>query len=34
MLDIKRIRENPQEIKDALRRRNADYDAAIDELLA
>ena len=34
MLDIKRIRTNPQEVKDALRRRNADYDAAIDELLA
>ena len=34
MLDIKRIRQNPQEIKDSLRRRNADYDAAIDELLA
>ncbi len=34
MLDIKRIRVNPQEVKDALRRRNADYDAAIDELLA
>ncbi len=34
MLDIKRIRTNPQEIKDALRRRNADYDAAIDQLLA
>ncbi len=34
MLDIKRIRQNPQEIKDALRRRNANYDAAIDELLA
>lgn len=34
MLDIKRIRNNPQEIKDALRRRNADYDGVIDELLA
>lgn len=34
MLDIKRIRTNPQEVKDALRRRNVDYDAAIDELLA
>ena len=33
MLDLKRIRTNPQEVKDALRRRNANYDAAIDELL-
>ncbi len=33
MLDLKRIRTNPQEVKDALRRRNADYDAVIDELL-
>ncbi len=33
MLDLKQIRNNPQEVKDALRRRNADYDAAIDELL-
>ncbi|MBR6548033.1 MAG: serine--tRNA ligase [Clostridia bacterium] len=34
MLDIKRIRSNPQEIKDALRRRNGNYDEAIDQLLA
>lgn len=34
MLDIKRIRTNPQEIKDSLRRRNANYDDAIDQLLA
>ncbi len=34
MLDIKRIRTNPQEIKDALRRRNGNYDEAIDQLLA
>ncbi len=33
MLDLKRIRTNPQEVKDALRRRNTDYDAVIDELL-
>ncbi|MBR3844203.1 MAG: serine--tRNA ligase [Clostridia bacterium] len=33
MLDLKQIRTNPQAVKDALRRRNADYDAAIDELL-
>ena len=33
MLDLKQIRINPQAVKDALRRRNADYDAAIDELL-
>ena len=33
MLDLKIIRTNPQEVKDALRRRNADYDAVIDELL-
>ncbi len=33
MLDLKRIRTNPQEVKDALRRRNADYDTVIDELL-
>lgn len=34
MLDMKRIRTNPDEIKAALRRRNADYDGTIDELLA
>lgn len=33
MLDLKKIRTNPQEVKDALRRRNTDYDAVIDELL-
>jgi seryl-tRNA synthetase len=34
MLDMKRIRTNPQEVKDALRRRNTNYDEAIDSLLA
>jgi seryl-tRNA synthetase len=34
MLDMKRIRSNPQEVKDALRRRNTNYDEAIDTLLA
>ncbi len=33
MLDIKAIRNNPEEIKKALNRRNGNYDAAIDELL-
>ena len=34
MLDIKRIRSNPQEVKAAMKTRNADMDAVIDELLA
>lgn len=34
MLDIKVIRENPEKVKAALRSRNADLDAKIDELLA
>lgn len=34
MLNIKIIRSNPEEVKAALRRRNANYDAQIDELLA
>ena len=33
MLDIKRIRENPQEVKDAVNRRGTDYSAKIDEVL-
>ena len=34
MLDMKVIRSDPQAVKDSLRRRNTDYSAAIDELLA
>lgn len=34
MLDIKRIRENPEEIKKRLQTRNANYDSHIDEILA
>lgn len=34
MLDIKRIRSNPEEVKAAMKARNADMDAVIDELLA
>ena len=34
MLDIKRIRENTQEVKDALKRRGTDYSDKIDEILA
>ncbi len=34
MLDIRRIRENPQEVKDALKRRGTDLSAKIDEILA
>ncbi len=34
MLDIRRIRENPQQIKDALKRRGADLSNKIDEILA
>lgn len=33
MLDIRRIRENPEEVKKALKTRNADYDKYIDEIL-
>ncbi len=33
MLDIRRIRENPQEVKDGLLRRGKDYSADIDRLL-
>ncbi|MDO4742682.1 MAG: serine--tRNA ligase [bacterium] len=34
MLDIKVIRDNPEKVKAAMRSRNADLDAKIDELLA
>lgn len=34
MLDMKRIRQAPDKVKAALKTRNADYDAAVDELLA
>ncbi|MCI9274162.1 MAG: serine--tRNA ligase [Clostridiales bacterium] len=34
MLDIKVIRNNPQRVKDAMKTRNADMDAKIDEILA
>lgn len=34
MLDIKVIRQDPDRVKAALKTRNADYDAAINELLA
>lgn len=34
MLDIKKIRENPQGIKNALQTRNANYDSYIDDILA
>lgn len=33
MLDIKRIRENPDDVKKRLKTRNADYDGYIDEIL-
>ena len=33
MLDIKLIRQNPDQVKQAVNRRNGDYTAAIDELL-
>ncbi|MEG2191828.1 MAG: serine--tRNA ligase [Oscillospiraceae bacterium] len=33
MLDIKRIRENTQEVKDALKRRGVDYSDKIDEVI-
>lgn len=34
MLDIRRVRENPEKIKEAVRSRNGDLDAEIDELIA
>lgn len=34
MLDIKVIRNNPQRVKEAMKTRNADMDAKIDEILA
>ena len=34
MLDIKVIRENPQLVKDAMKKRNKDMDALVDEVLA
>ncbi len=34
MLDIKRIRENPGEIKEKLKVRNKDYDGAVDAIVA
>ena len=34
MLDIRVIRENPERVKEAVRSRNGDLDAQIDELLA
>lgn len=34
MLDIKRIRENTKEVKDALHRRGPDFSAQIDEIIA
>ncbi|MDD6011815.1 MAG: serine--tRNA ligase [Oscillospiraceae bacterium] len=33
MLDIKLIRENPQRVKDAMKTRNKDMDALVDEIL-
>ncbi len=33
MLDIKLIRENPQKVKDAMKTRNKDMDAIVDEIL-
>lgn len=33
MLDIKLIRDNPQKVKDAMRARNKDMDALVDEIL-
>lgn len=33
MLDIKLIRENPQKVKDAMKTRNKDMDALVDEIL-
>ena len=34
MLDLKRIRENTEEVKAALKRRGTDYSDKIDEILA
>ena len=34
MLDIRVIRENPQRVKDAMKTRNKDMDALVDEVLA
>ena len=34
MLDIKAVRENPQRVKDAMRSRNKNMDALVDEVLA
>lgn len=34
MLDIRKIRENPEEVKKALQTRNANYDHYIDDILA
>ena len=34
MLDIKILRENPQLVKDAMKKRNKDMDALVDEVLA
>lgn len=34
MLDIKVIRENPEAVKEAMRKRNKDMDALVDEILA
>ena len=33
MLDIKVIRENPDRVKQAMKTRNKDMDAAVDEIL-
>ena len=33
MLDIRIIREDPQRVKDAMKTRNGDYDAVIDEII-
>ena len=33
MLDIKRIKENPQAVKDGLRAKEVDCDATIDRIL-
>ena len=33
MLDIKLIRDNPQKVKDAMKTRNKDVDALVDEIL-
>ena len=33
MLDIKLIRENPEKVKQAMKSRNKDMDAVVDEIL-